>query len=201
MHSPPLSRSLASVALNRQPDKRVCDQRPEWLQDRMAACRSWISSPVAKSCVYGVCAFVLRCFSCSHTVLPKEHSLGVIFFSSPSSCYSVFFLPLSTCISLLIIPCMIVYVTNNKEPWILRSHDGCAGVLLHVKKVQYMCCGFTKFRLNLWSLGLFYQCPYYVFGSGNISVVLLSMEGQKALGMNQKYLKVPLLWIFLNELY
>ncbi len=30
-----------------------------------------------------VCAFVLlRCFSCSHTVLPKEHSLGVIFFSS-----------------------------------------------------------------------------------------------------------------------
>ncbi len=28
-----------------------------------------------------VCAFVLlRCFSCSHTVLPKEHSLGVIFF-------------------------------------------------------------------------------------------------------------------------
>ncbi len=33
------------------------------------------------SCVYAVCAFVLlRCFSCSHTVLPKEHSLGVIFF-------------------------------------------------------------------------------------------------------------------------
>ncbi len=28
-----------------------------------------------------VCAFVLlRCFSCSHTVLPKEHSLGIIFF-------------------------------------------------------------------------------------------------------------------------
>ncbi len=28
-----------------------------------------------------VCAFVLlRRFSCSHTVLPKEHSLGVIFF-------------------------------------------------------------------------------------------------------------------------
>ncbi len=28
-----------------------------------------------------VCAFVLlRCFSCSHTVLPKEHSLGVVFF-------------------------------------------------------------------------------------------------------------------------
>ncbi len=36
-------------------------------------------------CGYGVCAFVLlRCFSCSHTILPKEHSLGVIFFSSLS---------------------------------------------------------------------------------------------------------------------
>ncbi len=31
-----------------------------------------------------VCAFVLlRCFSCSHTVLPKEHSLGIIFFLLP----------------------------------------------------------------------------------------------------------------------
>ncbi len=99
MHSPPHPRSLASVALNRQPDKRVCDQRREWLQDRMAACRSWITSPVAKSCVYGVlCAFVAEVFSCSHTVLPKEHSLGVIFFSSPSSCYAVFFFnSLSSC--------------------------------------------------------------------------------------------------------
>ncbi len=81
MHSLPLPRSPASVALNRQPDRRVCGQRREWLQVRMAACWSWITSPVAKSCVYGLCAFVLlRCFSCSHTVLPKEHSLGVIFF-------------------------------------------------------------------------------------------------------------------------
>ncbi len=63
MHSPPHPRSLASVALNRQPDKQVCDQRREWLQDRMAACRSWITSPVAKSCVYGVlCAFVAEVF-------------------------------------------------------------------------------------------------------------------------------------------
>ncbi len=28
--------------------------------------------------------------------------------------------PVRTYISLLIIPCMIVYVTNNKEPWTLR---------------------------------------------------------------------------------
>ncbi len=50
-----------------------------------------------------VCAFVLlRCFSCSHTALPKEHSLGVIFFSSLSSCNAVFLFN-STCISLLIV--------------------------------------------------------------------------------------------------
>ncbi len=34
--------------------------------------------PVAMSCVYGICAFVLRCFFfCSQTVLQMEHSLGV----------------------------------------------------------------------------------------------------------------------------
>ncbi len=100
----------------------------------MAACWSWISSPVAKLCVYGVCAFVLRCFSCSHTVLPKEHSLGVIFFSSPSSCYAVFFLPLSTCISL---PCMIMYVTNNKEPWTSWGVFMCdiTAVVIWIKKL------------------------------------------------------------------
>ncbi len=37
--------------------------------------------PPVASCVYGICAFVLRCFFfCSHTVLPMEHSLGVNFF-------------------------------------------------------------------------------------------------------------------------
>ncbi len=52
----------------------------EWLWDGMAACWSWITSPVAKSCLWFMCFLLLRCFSCSHTVLPKEHSLGVIFF-------------------------------------------------------------------------------------------------------------------------
>ncbi len=33
----------------------------------------------------------------------------------------------------------------------------------------------------LMSHGLFYRCIYYVPGPGNISVVLLSMEGQIAL--------------------
>ncbi len=67
-----------------------------------------------------VCAFVLlRCFSCSHTVLPKEHSLGVIFFSSLFSCkcciFLQFYLHFTTDYT-----CMIVYVTNNKEPWTLN---------------------------------------------------------------------------------
>ncbi len=51
-----------------------------------------------------VCAFVLlRCFSCSHTVLPKEHSLGVIFFSPHFPHVNAVFFFNSTCISLLII--------------------------------------------------------------------------------------------------
>ncbi len=47
----------------------------------------------------------------------------------------------------------------------------------------------------LMSHGLFYRCTYYVSGPGNISVALLSMEGQKALRFNQKYLNV----CFLDE--
>ncbi len=38
--------------------------------------------------------------------------------------------------------------------------------------------------------GLFYQSPCYISGHGNISVVLLSMEGLKALRFKQKYLNL-----------
>ncbi len=37
------------------------------------------------------------------------------------------------------------------------------------------------------SHGLFYRCPCYVSGLGNISVELLSMEGQTALRFDQNY--------------
>ncbi len=40
------------------------------------------------------------------------------------------------------------------------------------------------------SHGLFYRRPYFVSGPGNISVALLSMEDQKALGFHQKYLNL-----------
>ncbi len=52
---------------------------------------------------------------------PRSIVWGLFFFSSLSSCQAVFFFN-STCISLLIILCMIVYVTNNKEPWTLRRN-------------------------------------------------------------------------------
>ncbi len=62
---------------------------------------------------------LLRCFSCSHTVLPKEHSLGVIFFSSPSSCYAVFFFnSLSSCPVYPLVIYVFVYVWTGW--WLIR---------------------------------------------------------------------------------
>ncbi len=51
-------------------------------------------SPCCKSCVYGICAFVLRCFFSVLTLYsPMEHSLGVkLFSSSLSSCKCCIFL-------------------------------------------------------------------------------------------------------------
>ncbi len=50
-------------------------------------------------------------------------------------------------------------------------------------------CSFAKLKLSHWlATGLFYRCPYYVSGPGNISVVLLSTEGQRALRIHQRYL-------------
>ncbi len=61
--------------------------------DRTAACQSWICFSCCKSCVYGICAFVLRCFFSVLTLYSLEHSLGVIFFSSSlSSCKCCIFL-------------------------------------------------------------------------------------------------------------
>ncbi len=100
--------------------KRVCDQR------RISGCGSgWLLTgagllPLWHSHVFMV--FVLLCWGVFPVLTlysPRSIVWGLFFFSSPSSCYAVFFLPLSTCISLLIIPCMILYVTNNKEPWTL----------------------------------------------------------------------------------
>ncbi len=83
------------------------------------------------SMVYYV-LLLLRCFSCSHTVLPKEHSLGVIFFSLPSSCYAVFFFnSLSSC---PVYP-LVIYVCCVWTGWwlislVLVTSDN-KGLLLH----------------------------------------------------------------------
>ncbi len=48
----------------------------------MAACQSWITSPVAKSCVYGVlCAFVAEVFFLFSHCTPQGAQSGGYFFS------------------------------------------------------------------------------------------------------------------------
>ncbi len=75
-----------------------------------------------------VMVYVLLCcwgvFSLLTLYSPRSIVWGLFFFSSLSSCLCCIFFN-STCISLLIILCMIVYVTNNKEPWTLRSKLSC----------------------------------------------------------------------------
>ncbi len=80
MHSLPHPRSLASVAF-----EPPAWQAGLWPAPRMAAgpdgCLPELDYfPCCNSRVSMVYVLLLRCFSCSHTVLPKEHSLGVIFF-------------------------------------------------------------------------------------------------------------------------
>ncbi len=115
-HSPTIRLcSLRSAGLV----KRVWPAPDQWLRDQMAACWAGFTSPVAMSCVYGVCAFVLlRCFSCSHTVLPKEHSLGVIFFSSLSSCKCCIFLQFYLHFTTDYIVWLCMWrIIKNLEPW------------------------------------------------------------------------------------
>ncbi len=88
MHSPPHPRSLASVALNRQPDKN-------------SGCGTgWLLAgagllPLLDSRVFMV--YVLLCWGVFPVLTlysPRSIVWGLFFFSSPSSCYAVFFLPL-----------------------------------------------------------------------------------------------------------
>ncbi len=75
------SETLLPLALNRQPDKRVCDQR------RISGCGTgWLLAGAGFLTLYS----------------PRSIVWGLFFFSSLSSCYAVFFFN-STCISLLII--------------------------------------------------------------------------------------------------
>ncbi len=65
----------------RQPDKRVCASAGKVAAGPDGCLLELDYFPCCKVlCLWCMCFCVLRCFSCSHTVLPKEHSLGVIFF-------------------------------------------------------------------------------------------------------------------------
>ncbi len=93
------------------------------------------------SCVYGICAFVLRCFFfCSQTVLQMEHSLGVknFFSSSLSSCKSCIFLNtlspvLSTPLSYVCCVCMDRLMANFAGTC-TSDNKGLLLLLLGVKK-------------------------------------------------------------------
>ncbi len=106
--------------------KRVWPAPDQWLRDQMAACWAGFTSPVALSCM---CFCVAEVFSCSHTVLPKEHSLGVIFSPHFPHVNAVFFFN-STCISLLIILVWLCMwqIIKNLEPW---TYTVCTHSTLH----------------------------------------------------------------------
>ncbi len=113
------------------PIPRLCRFEPPawqaglWLAPGNGCMSGWLLAragllPLLQSCVSMVyyVLLLLRCFSCSHTVLPKEHSLGVIFFSLPSSCYAVFFFnSLSSC---PVYP-LVIYVCCVWTGWWLIS--------------------------------------------------------------------------------
>ncbi len=78
-YSPPPFNCLCKNALYRHLSSRSVDRRRnKWHWTGWLLARAGYVSPCCKSCVYGICAFVLRCFFfCSQTVLQMEHSLGV----------------------------------------------------------------------------------------------------------------------------
>ncbi len=137
-----------------RPFASVCFDPLAWSsgsdQCRISGCgtRWLLAGPDSLPC--RVCAFVLlRCFSCSHTVLPKEHSLGVIFFSSLSSCkcciFLQFYLHFTTDYT-----CMIVYVTNNKEPFSFfpKRSGGCAPEAFVIAKQPSAVLSVTRRKLS-----------------------------------------------------
>ncbi len=117
----PLPRPLAFVRFDPPACRAGLTSAGLEAADQVAACWAGFTSPVAMSCVM---VYVLLCCWGVFPVLtlysPRSIVWGLFFFSSLSSCHAVFFFN-STCISLLIILCMIVYVTNNKEPWTLNE--------------------------------------------------------------------------------
>ncbi len=90
--------------------------------DRMAVCQSWICFPMLQSCVYGICAFVLRCFFLFSHCTPQWSivwGLNFFFFSSLSSCKCCIFLPFP--VFLFCLPRCHMYVVYVWTGWWLIS--------------------------------------------------------------------------------
>ncbi len=68
--------------------------------------------------------------------------------------------PVLTYISLLIIPCMIVYVTNNKEPWTLTLNQNVLLCTLIVKLRTYASL-YSQTLIDLLSKTILYNTIYW----------------------------------------
>ncbi len=114
-------RSLWSASLSSGSDQRRirgCGTR--WLLAGPDSLPLWLC--------HGVCAFVLlRCFSCSHTVLPKEHSLGVIFFLLTFLMFMLYFSSILLAFHYWLYSVWLCMwrIIKNLEPWTLRSKLSC----------------------------------------------------------------------------
>ncbi len=78
--------------------------------DRMAACQSWICFPLLQSCVYGICAFVLRCFFFLFSHCTPQWSIVCFFFFFfffPHVNAVFFFHSLSSCSVYPVVRCML----------------------------------------------------------------------------------------------
>ncbi len=80
----------------------------------MAACQSWITSPVAKSCVYGVlCAFVAEVFFLFSHCTPQGAQSGGYFFS-PNIPHVMLYFSSIPCLPVLSTPCHICCVCMDR---------------------------------------------------------------------------------------
>ncbi len=77
---------------------------------------------------------------------------------------------------------MVEDVTRGRREWLSKL----LFLFFFAQKKSILVASQTEVE-PLMSHGLFYRCIYYVSGPGNISVVLLSMEGQIALRFHQKH--------------
>ncbi len=101
-----------------------------------------------------VCAFVLlRCFSCSHTVLPKEHSLGVIFFLLTFLMFMLYFSSILLAFHywLYSVWLFMWWIIKNLEPWKspIWIRGMAAGDRPNLQEVQSSCWGISTADLGV----------------------------------------------------